>query len=366
MSWNEMRAAEKVFYNVAVMSEIGLYLDLVDTLSFLESKIGNFEEVMIGRKMKKELLTHLMAFLAKGGWGEQMPLYGREAFDSCQKEISNYVKVVSYLGGSAEEELGQIYDKLVQVFPVPLRSGVKDFNSVSKFEQASRCFGENWGSIRTILGEDFTCMSTSTFVLAKLAESAMGTLQHRNIGLEGTMEHSDEGNLGGKSCFVRGGCLNESIIEGMLSQIEMGGASFRKLEISGVHLDSPASIGKFGALLSKSGELGIGDGGGNIGHLRVSNELIKSDWAELLRIMSSNSHISFGHLETTSENLMRAGELIEQLWHLFVSSILIMPQNPLYIWRVKSFRKGRSNFLNEWNYSKLVEFLVFGENLATY
>ena len=81
MSWNEMRAAEKVFYNVAVMSEIGLYLDLVDTLSFLESKIGNFEEVMIGRKIKKELLTHLMAFLAKGGWGERMPENGSEVFE---------------------------------------------------------------------------------------------------------------------------------------------------------------------------------------------------------------------------------------------------------------------------------------------
>ena len=76
-------------------------------------------------------------------------------------------------------------------------------------------------------------------------------------------EHGD-GNLGGKSCYVMGGCLNESIIEGMLSHIEIGEASFRRLELSGVHLDLPASISKFGALLSKSGELGIGDGGGNV------------------------------------------------------------------------------------------------------
>ena len=208
------------------------------------------------------------------------------------------------------------------------------------------------------MGEDFTCMSTSSFVLGGLAENAMGTLQHRNTGLRGTLEHRDEGKLGDKSCVVKGGCLNESILEGLLSHIQMGGVSLKKLEISGVHLDSPASIGKLGALLSKSGELGIGDAGGNIDHIRVSNELSESDWARLFGIMSSNSHISWGHLETTSENLMWAGEeLIGQLWHLLVSSILVMPKNPLYTWRVKGFSKGRSKFLNEWNYLKLVEFL---------
>ena len=365
MAWAEMRAVERVFYNVAVMREVGSYLNLEDTLSFLESKVGRFEEVMIGRKRKEELLVHLMASLARGGWGGQMPLNGSETFDSCQREISNYMKIVSSLGGNGEEELGQLYDKLVQVFPVPRSSGLKDFNSVNKVEQLSRCSGENWGSIRTILGGVFTCMSTSTFVIAKLAESAMGKLQPRNIGLGGSMEHGD-GNLGGKSCYVMGGCLNESIIEGMLSHMEIGKASFRRLEISGVHLDSPASISKFGTLLSKTVDLRIGDGGGNIGHLRVSNELSKTDWAELLKILSTNAHISFGHLETTSGNLMRAGGLIDQLWNHFSNSILIMPQDPLNIWDVKRFQKSQLNFLNEWNYSKLVEFLIFGKNFPTY
>ena len=365
MGWTEMRAVDRVFYNVAVVREVGSYLDLEDTLSFLESKVGRFEEVMTGRKMKEGLLTHLMTSLARGGWGGQMPLYGSETFDSCQREISNYMKIISCLGGNGEEELKQLYDKLVQVFPVPLRSGLKDFNSVNKVEQSSRCFGENWGSIRTVLGGDFTCMSTSTFVIAKLAEGAMGKLQPRNIGLEGSMEHGD-GNLGGKSRYVMGGCLNESIIEGMLSHMEIGEASFRRLELSGVHLDSPASISKFGTLLSKSGDFGIGDGGGNIGHLRVSNELNKTDWAELLRILSTNSHISFGHLETTSGNLMRAGGLIDQLWNQFSNSILIMPQDPLNIWDVKRFQKSQLTFLNEWNFSKLVEFLVFGKIFPTY
>lgn len=357
MGWTEMRAVERVFYNVAVVREIGLYLDLEDTLSFLESKVGIFEEVMTGRKMKEELLTHLMTSLAKGGWGGQMPLYGSETFDSCQREISNYMKIVSSLGGNGEEELRQLYDKLVQVFPVPLSSGLKDFNSMNKVEQSSRCFGENWGSIRTRMGEDFTCMSTSAFVLGGLAENAMRTLQHWNTGLRGTLEHWDEGNLGDKSCVVKGGCLNESILEGLLSQIQMGGVAFKKLEISGIHLDSQASIGKLEALLSRAGELGIGSEG-HIDHIRVSKELSESDWTRLFEIMSSNSHISWGHLETTSENLTRAGEeLIGQLWHLLVSSILVMPKSPLYTWRVKGFSKGRSKFLSEWNYLKLVEFL---------
>ena len=357
MTWTEIRAADRVFDNVEVMTQIGLYLDLVDVLSFLESGIGNFEEVLVGRRVKKEMLAHLMAFLAKRGWGERMPEYGSEMFDNCNKEISNYVKIVSYLGGNAKEELELLNDKLVKDFPVPLRSEVKVFSSVSKFEQASRCWGENWGSVRTRMGEDFTCMSTSAFVLGGLAENAMRTLQHWNTGLRGTLEHWDEGNLGDKSCVVKGGCLNESILEGLLSQIEMGGVAFKKLEISGIHLDSQASIGKLEALLSKAGELGIGSEG-HIDHIRVSKELSESDWTRLFEIMSSNSHISWGHLETTSENLTQAGEeLIGQLWHLLVSSILVMPKSPLYTWRVKGFSKGRSKFLSEWNYLKLVEFL---------
>ena len=64
-----MRAVERVFHNVAVVREIGSYLDLKDTLSLLESKVGRFEEVMNGRKMKEGLLSHLMTSLAGGGWG---------------------------------------------------------------------------------------------------------------------------------------------------------------------------------------------------------------------------------------------------------------------------------------------------------
>ena len=120
MAWTEMRAVERVFYNVAVVREIGSYLDLKDTLSLLESKVGRFEEVMNGRKMKERLLSRLMTSLGGGGWRGQMPLKGSEAFDSCQREISTYMKIVSSLGGNGEEEMKQLYDKLVQVFPVLL------------------------------------------------------------------------------------------------------------------------------------------------------------------------------------------------------------------------------------------------------
>ena len=91
--------------------------------------------------------------------------------------------------------------------------------------------------------------------------------------------------------------------------MEDGDISFRRMDLNGVHLDSPASISKVGTLLSKlskSGNIGIGDGEGNIGHLRVSNNLSRSDWAELLRILKTNSHLSFGHLETTAKNLKQA------------------------------------------------------------
>ena len=64
-------------------------------------------------------------------------------------------------------------------------------------------------------------MSTSTFVIAKLAENAMGTILSRDIGLEGSMGDGDDENLGRRSCYVWGGCLNESLIEGMLSPWRM-------------------------------------------------------------------------------------------------------------------------------------------------
>ena len=207
-------------------------------------------------------------------------------------------------------------------------------------------------------------MSTSTFVIAKLAESAMGTILSRDIGLEGSLEDGDDENLGRRSCYVWGGCLNESLIEGMLSHMEDGDISFRRLDLNGVHLDSPASISKFGTLLSKlskSGNIGIGDEEGHIEHLRVSSSLCRSDWAELLRILKTNSHLSFGHLETTAKNLKQAGGLVRQLWNQFSRSILIMPEDSSDIEDVRRFQKRQSNFLNEWNFSKLVEFLVLGK-----
>ena len=146
--------------------------------------------------------------------------------------------------------------------------------------------------------------------------------------------------------------------------MEDGDISFRRMDLNGVHLDSPASISKVGTLLSKlskSGNIGIGDGEGNIGHLRVSNSLSRSDWAELLRIFSTNSHLSFGHLETTAKNLKQAGGLVRQLWNQFSRSILIMPEDSSDIDDVRRFQKRQSNFLNEWNFSKLVEFLVLGK-----
>ena len=146
--------------------------------------------------------------------------------------------------------------------------------------------------------------------------------------------------------------------------MEVGDISFRRMDLNGVHLDSPASISKVGTLLSKlskSGNIGIGDGEGNIGHLRVSNNLSRSDWAELLRILTTNSHLSFGHLETTAKNLKQAGGLVRQLWNQFSRSILIMPEDSSDIDDVRRFQKMQSNFLNEWNFSKLVEFLVLGK-----
>ena len=358
MNWSGVRAEEKIFHNVAVLREIVFYLDLEDILCLLESKVGRFEEVVIGKKIQEELLLYLVNSLAKEGWGNQMPLYGSEAFGSSQRKISTYVKILCFLGCSREKGLKDLYVKLLQAFPVARRSGVKNFNSEDKDKQSSKCSGENRGSIRTILGGSFTCMSTPTFVIAKLAENAMGAI------LDGTLEDGDNENLGDRSRYVGGGCLSESLVEGILSHLEDGDISFRGLDLNGIHLDSPASIIKFGTLmnkLKKSGNIGIGDEEGHIEHLRVSSSLCRSDWAELLRILKTNSHLGFDHLETTANNLKQAGGLVRQLWNQSSRSILILPEDSSEIDDVRCFYKMQSNFLNEWNFAKLVEFLVLGK-----
>ena len=124
MAWSEMRAVERVFHNVAVVREIGSYLELKDTLAVLESKVGSFEEVMKGRKMKERLLSRLMSSLGEGGGRGEMPLKGSEAFDNCKREISNYMKIVALLRGNGGEEMKEdmkkLYDELVEIFPVLL------------------------------------------------------------------------------------------------------------------------------------------------------------------------------------------------------------------------------------------------------
>ena len=358
MDWSGIRAEEKIFHNMAVLREIVFYLDLEDILCLLESKVGKFEEVLIGKKIQENLLSHLVNSLAKEDWKNQIPLYGGEAFDRSQRKISTYVKILCFLGCNKEKGLTDLNVKLLQAFPVTRRSWVKDFNSEDKDTQSSRCSGENRGSIRTTLGGSFTCMSPATFVIAKLAENAMGAI------LDGTLEDGDNENLGKRSRYVWGGCLSESLVEGILSHLEDGGISFKGLDLNGIHLDSPASIIKFGTLMdkmNKSGNIRIGDEEDHIEHLRVSSSLCRSDWAELLRILKTNSHLRFGHLETTANNLKQAGGLVRQLWNQTSRSILILPEDSSNIDGVRCFYKMQSNFLNEWNFGKLVEFLVLGK-----
>ena len=354
MNWSGVRAEEKIFHNVAVLREIVFYLDLEDILCLLESKVGRFEEVVIGKKIQEELLLYLVNSLAKEGWGNQMPLYGSEAFGSSQRKISTYVKILCFLGCNKEKGLKDLYVKLLQAFPVARRSGVKNFNSEDKDKQSSKCFGENRGSIRTILGGSFTCMSTPTFVIAKLAENAMGAI------LDGTLEDGDNENLGDRSRYVGGGCLSESLVEGILSHLEDSDISFKGLDVTGIHLDSPASIIKFGSLmekLNKSENSEIGDIDGHIDHLRFSSILCKDDWEALLRILMANSHLQFDQLVVTGNNLKQAGGLIRELWNQTFRSILILPEDYSDIEGVRCFYKVPWKFLNEWNFGKLVEFL---------
>ena len=124
MAWTEMRAVERVFHNVAVVREIGSYLELKDTLALLESKVGRVEEVLSGRKMKERLLTRLVSSLSGRGGRREMVLKGSEAFGHCQREISNYMKIVALLRGNGGEEMKEdmqkLYDELVEIFPVLL------------------------------------------------------------------------------------------------------------------------------------------------------------------------------------------------------------------------------------------------------
>ena len=124
MAWSEMGAVDKVFHNVAVVREVGSYLGLKDTLALLESKIGRVEEAVRGKKMKERRLARLVSSLSGSGGRREMVLKGSEAFGHCQREISNYMKIVALLRGNGGEEMKEdmkkLYDELVEIFPVLL------------------------------------------------------------------------------------------------------------------------------------------------------------------------------------------------------------------------------------------------------
>ena len=209
-------------------------------------------------------------------------------------------------------------------------------------------------------------MSPATFVISKLAENAWteGGACSRGELLDGTLENVDNENLGDRSRYVGGGCLSETLIGGILSHLEDSDISFKGLDVTGIHLDSPASIIKFGSLMdkmNKSENSGIGDKDGHIDHFRFSSILCKSDWADLLKILRANSHLRFDHLEVTANNLKQAGGLVRQLWNQTSRSILILPEDSSDIEGVRCFYKVPWKFLNEWNFGKLVEFLVLGK-----
>ena len=56
MDWAGIKAEEKVFHNMAVLRELVFYLDLEDILSLLESRVGKFEGVVVGKKAQENLL----------------------------------------------------------------------------------------------------------------------------------------------------------------------------------------------------------------------------------------------------------------------------------------------------------------------
>ena len=283
MDWSGIRAEEKVFHNMAVLRELVFYLDLEDILSLLESRVGKFEGVVVGKKAQENLLSYLVNYLAKEDWKNQIPNYGGEAFDRSQRKISVYVKILCFLDCNKEKVLTDLTVKLLQTFPVIRRSWVEDFSFEDQDTQLSRCSDDNRGSIRTTLGGNFTHMSPATFVISKLAENAWteGGACSRGELLDKTLENVDTENLGDKSRYVGGGCLSETLIGGVLSHLEDSDISFKRLDVTGIHLDSPASIIKFGSLmekLNKSENSEIGDIDGHIDHLRFSSILCKDDW----------------------------------------------------------------------------------------
>ena len=303
-----------------------------------------------------------MNYLAKEDWKNQIPNYGGEAFDRSQRKISVYVKILCFLDCNKEKVLTDLTVKLLQTFPVIRRSWVEDFSFEDQDTQLSRCTDDNRGSIRTTLGGNFTHMSPATFVISKLAENAWteGGACSRGELLDKTLENVDTENLGDKSRYVGGGCLSETLIGGVLSHLEDSDISFKRLDVTGIHLDSPASIIKFGSLmekLNKSENSEIGDIDGHIDHLRFSSILCKDDWEALLRILMANSHLQFDQLVVTGNNLKQAGGLIRQLWNQTSRSILILPEDSSDIDGVRCFYKVPWKFLYEWNFGKLVEFL---------
>ena len=60
MDWSGIRAEEKVFHNMAVLRELVFYLDLEDILSLLESRVGKFEGMVVGKKTQENLLSYLV------------------------------------------------------------------------------------------------------------------------------------------------------------------------------------------------------------------------------------------------------------------------------------------------------------------
>ena len=366
MDWSGIKAEEKVFHNMAVLRELVFYLGLEDILSLLESRVGKFEGVVVGKKAQENLLSYLVNYLAKEDWKNQIPNYGGEAFDRSQRKISVYVKILCFLDCNKEKVLTDLTVKLLQTFPVIRRSWVEDFSFEDQDTQLSRCTDDNRGSIRTTLGGNFTHMSPATFVISKLAENAWteGGACSRGELLDKTLENVDTENLGDKSRYVGGGCLSETLIGGVLSHLEDSDISFKRLDVTGIHLDSPASIIKFGSLmekLNKSENSEIGDIDGHIDHLRFSSILSKDDWEALLRILMANSHLQFDQLVVTGNNLKQAGGLIRELWNQTFRSILILPEDYSDIEGVRCFYKVPWKFLNEWNFGKLVEFLVLGK-----
>lgn len=144
MSWAQVKATERVFFNIELMTQVGLYLNLPEVLSFLEAGIGNFEEVLVAKRMKRKMLEHLMNFLVRGGWGGRMPAYGSATFESSKKEVSSYVRILSHIGCNVGEELEILIDNLVRGFPAPSKSEVKNISSVNESDKATQLFFSSW------------------------------------------------------------------------------------------------------------------------------------------------------------------------------------------------------------------------------